>query len=71
VNLGPVRLPSGEVICSSNKSAGSSPQTTAVGLLACCIDGPLALRFLDNLNERRLLFFIRMQHRFVTMGAHF
>jgi hypothetical protein len=28
-------------------------------------------RFLDNLNERRLLFFIRMKHRFLTMGAHF
>ena len=28
-------------------------------------------QFLDNLAHRPLLFFIRMDHRFLTMGAHF
>jgi hypothetical protein len=40
---------------------------TVVLALATCV--PLGT-FLDNLIRRPLLFFIRMNHKFLTVGAH-
>ena len=45
------------------------PTTANISHLESCFPGTDG-RFLDNFNQRPLLFFIRMMSKFLTMGAH-